>query len=613
MCHRLAVILPTYFVVYALAYLAAYLLRFDLRLPAIHGEVFLVGLPFVLLVKFAVCLVAGEWRRTFRHTTIVDVAWLVGGALVAGAACQGVLQWVLVGLPFPRSVIPLDAILTVLLMALVRMGIRVTANGGWRGLASRDDSRALVYGTDEAAIGIARALQSGSSGFRVVGFVDDCPNTRHSLIAGIPVCRPTHGWRRLARRRRVDYVLVPRSVPGDTVRELVDEFTGTSVRVQAVPTVDELVGAEDRLRVRDVTITDLLRREPARLDFESIRQYVSGYRVLVTGAAGSIGSELCRQLADLEPEQLVLLDHSENGIFDIEQEFARRRIGIEPVVANVADPQALRRVMETHRPQIVFHAAAYKHVPLMELNPHEAIRNNIVGTRLLVDLCDRFAVERLVMISTDKAVEPTSVMGTTKLLSEKYLQAVAADSDTRMIIVRFGNVLDSAGSVVPTFRHQIAAGGPLTVTHPDMQRYFMTIPEAVQLVLQAGAVGDSGDVLVLEMGQPVKILYLAKDMIELSGLKYPDDIDIVMTGMRPGEKLTETLFFETERGAKKVHEQIYRVPSLEPSLPIVQADLDRLVNTLDRPAADLIEQLMTTVARYTHRATENTEELRPAA
>ncbi|MDP7274517.1 MAG: polysaccharide biosynthesis protein, partial [Planctomycetaceae bacterium] len=517
MRNRLAAILPTYAAVYSLCFLAAFLLRFDFRLPEIYQQVALISLPLVLSIKFTVCMVTGEWKRTFRYTTVTDLFSLIAGVVVAAGASYLLLSTLLTGLPLPRSVLVLDAMLTLFAVGLLRVGIRVVSEGAKR---AGDDGRALIMGADPDAVGIARSLQSGSRPFRVVGFVDDCPRARNTLIAGIPVFplaidgEPVADLKSLARRRQADFVLVPSTVEGDTVRELIRLFAGTSVRVQVMPTVGDLLTQRDRLNVRDVTIADLLRREPAQLDREAIDELITDRRVLVTGAAGSIGSELCRQIAALSPESLVLVDHSETGLFLVEQELIDCTIPLHPVVCSVVDERAMTQVMIEHRPHLVFHAAAYKHVPLMEHNPQAAIANNVGGTRLMVDLSNRFGVDGFVLISTDKAVDPSSIMGATKLVSEKYLQAATIDSLTRMMIVRFGNVLDSAGSVVPTFRRQIVAGGPLTVTHPDMERFFMTIPEAVQLVLQAGAIGETGDVLILDMGEPVKIVDLARDMIE---------------------------------------------------------------------------------------------------
>ena len=591
---RLALILPTYGVLYALCFVAAFLLRFDFQLPEIYQPVIVLGLPIVLSIKFCICLATGEWRRTYRYTTVTDLFNLIVGSATAAGVSYLVLQLALGTLPLPRTVLLIDAMLSVLAVGLLRVGIRVINE---RIVRAGHERRALILGVDPDAVAIARSLGSSAEPVRVVGFVGEPRDHGNALIAGIRVFPLAENgvlatdWTRLAHKQRADFVLLPSTVSGDVVRELIRVFAGTSVRVQVMPTANSLLGQQEQLAVRDVTISDLLRRDPAKLDLKSIRKLVNGKRVLVTGAAGSIGSELCRQIAALAPESLVLVDHSETGIFHIENELAGKSAKLHPVVASVVDYDVMRRVMIEHRPELVFHAAAYKHVPLMESNPQQAINNNIGGTRTMVDLADSFHVEAFVLISTDKAVDPSSIMGATKLVSEKYLQAITTTSNTRMMIVRFGNVLDSAGSVVPTFRSQITAGGPVTVTHPEMERFFMTIPEAVQLVLQAGAIGDSGDVLILEMGQPVKIVDLARDMIELSGLKYPDDIDITFTGIRPGEKLTETLFYEQEMGARKIHDQIFRATGSIPSHECVATELGRLEQSLNGSRAEAIDAL----------------------
>ncbi len=334
-----------------------------------------------------------------------------------------------------------------------------------------------------------------------------------------------------------------------------------------------------------------------------------GRCVLVTGAAGSIGSEVCRQILRFRPTKLVMVDQSEYRMFLMTQELesARQAGGSQPnddqpviryVIADVTEEKSLRRVMHEHSPQTVFHAAAYKHVPLMEDNIREAVRNNVFGTRNVIDRAVESGVERFVLISTDKAVRPSSVMGATKLVAERYVHLVAERSHMRCITVRFGNVLNSAGSVVPTFRRQIESGGPVTVTHRDIERYFMTIPEAVQLVLQAGAVGASGDLLVLEMGNPCRIVDLAKDMIALSGLQYPDDIEIVYTGLRPGEKLTEELFYESEECSNKVHEKIFVAKRQRPSAELLENQLEELRSSIDQHEHDCGESLWAIVNRH---------------
>ena len=376
------------------------------------------------------------------------------------------------------------------------------------------------------------------------------------------------------------------------------------------------MGGRFKLAIRDVTISDLLRREPAELDFDAIRGEISGRTILVTGAAGSIGSELCRQIIQLNPAKIILLDQSETGLFYVQQELiqANWESDSEYVIADVVNEGAIRKVLSKHKPQIIFHAAAYKHVPLMEDHPQEAIRNNIMGTRNLADLASEYDVESFVLISTDKAVRPTSVMGSTKLVSEIYLQAKSTISKTRFLTVRFGNVLNSAGSVVPTFRKQIEEGGPVRVTHPDMERFFMTIPEAVQLVLQAETIGSSGDILILDMGEQIKIVDLAKDMITLSGLNYPEDIDIEFTGIRPGEKLYEELLYDSEKNATKVHDKLFCATRQEViTMEMVSKNFKILETCINGEAETVKKTLAQIVAQYVELELSANEKMKSAA
>jgi FlaA1/EpsC-like NDP-sugar epimerase len=619
MKHRLAVVLAAYSGVYAVSYYAAFLLRCDFQLPPEVFDWFRFTLPFVLTLKFVTCLAAGEWRRTFRYATLQDIQWVCAGAAIAAAAIYltnaTLFHWL--GYPIPRSVIVIDFVLSVMALALLRTSARLYSESVRPLLRGMKKNPTLVYGADREAIGILRAIQAGNTEFSVVGLVADGPRKQRALVAGVRVYSQQSSWAKLARKTGARHVLVPGSVPGKTLREITRSCSELDLKVHVIPAVDEIVGGRFRLSVREVTINDLLRREPTELDFDSIRDYLTGRRVLVTGAAGSIGSELCRQILALEPERLTLLDQSEYGMFRVEQEL--RDIGspgqLEFVIADVVHKPAMARVFAEQRPEIVFHAAAYKHVPLMEHNPREAVRNNVGGTKTVVDLAAETGVLKFVLISTDKAVRPTSVMGATKLVAEKYVQTVSAKASTDFVTVRFGNVLNSAGSVVPTFRRQIERGGPVTVTHPDMTRFFMTIPEAVQLVLQAGAIGESGDVMILEMGEPVKIVDLAKDMIALSGLRYKDDVDIVFSGVRPGEKLYEELFYHSEEGTKKVHDKIFCARRDPSRLVGATDDVARLEAAVVDPKADVAAVLRQVVARYVDAETGAWTEksVRPAA
>jgi FlaA1/EpsC-like NDP-sugar epimerase len=560
MKYRLAIVLPIYLVLFSCSYFGAYLLRFDFDLPDKMLTLFWASLPLVIATKFLSCYISGEWRRTFRYVSFLDLIYLVSGsALAMGLIYFSNFFTTFAGGAIPRAVILIDFGLSIIAVGALRMSIRFYKEFFCSLLQKGNQKRTLIYGANLDSLAIMKAMESLSSEFHVIGFVCDQIPRHERLIAGKPIFRTDKGWKTLAAVNDVQHLLIPSTIAGKEVRELYRNCSCTDIKTHIIPSVTELMGGRFRLAIRDVTISDLLRREPAKLDFDAIRGDISGRTILVTGAAGSIGSELCRQIIQLNPSKLILLDQSETGLFYIQQELiqANWESDSEYIIADVVNEDAIRKVMVDHEPQLIFHAAAYKHVPLMEDHPQEAIRNNILGTKNLADLASEYNVESFVLISTDKAVRPTSVMGSTKLISEIYLQAKSTISKTRFVTVRFGNVLNSAGSVVPTFRKQIEQGGPVRVTHPDMERFFMTIPEAVKLVLQAETIGASGDILILDMGEQIKIVDLAKDMITLSGMNYPEDIDIEFTGIRPGEKLYEELLYDSEKNATKVHDKLF--------------------------------------------------------
>jgi FlaA1/EpsC-like NDP-sugar epimerase len=601
MKYRLIATLPVYLALYTVSLTIAFLLRFDLE---IHAEVtrrLTESLPLVLVVKAAIFTATREWRRRHRYTTMNDIASIVMTASLSSTILVVAHLGGLLDTTLPRSVIAIDWILTVLATGMLRTAVRFGLENARNPRSRQQQLRTLVFGSDSKSIAILRALQSAKSEYKVVALIDMTGDSVKSLIGGVPVVSSRRGISSVASRFSASHLLIPSSIPGKTVRGLYQECQEHLLTARVIPDVNEIVAGRVKLTIRDVTISDLLRREPTQLDMASISGYITDKTVLVTGAAGSIGSECCRQIVDLKPKSLILVDQSEFGMFQIEQEFTARGITdvqLFYVIADVNDQIRLGRVFGEHLPDLVFHAAAYKHVPLMEHNAQIAIRNNVLGTKSVVDLADRFGVERFVMISTDKAVRPTSIMGSTKLVGEKYLQAVATKSQTKFITVRFGNVLNSAGSVVPTFRRQILEGGPITVTHPDMTRFFMTIPEAVQLVLQAGAIGETGQVLILDMGEPVKIVDLARDMIGLSGLRYPEDVDIVFTGLRPGEKMYEELFYGSEKTAKKVHEKIFCADP-EPILPSkVKLHIQLLERASHGSLSESREAIQSVIAEY---------------
>jgi len=603
--HRLAVILPAYFCLYAVSFLTSYLLRFEFAPPASQLDNMWSMLPFVVGIQFLFACMWSEFHRSFRHVAFSDiltVAASTGGAFALIFATNSVSNWINI----PRSVICIHAGLSFLLVCSLRALYRVVFEIARPNFQKKGKQRTLIFGIESPSIGILRMLNASRSSdcpYHPVGFVAESAK-HHSLIGGTTVHSLTESdWGEILSRSNASHLLIPGETPGRVVRQILHDCNAFGIQVHVIPTIDDLVDGRFKLSSRDLTVSDLLRREPNQLDMEAIQDYVTGKRVMVTGGAGSIGSELCRQIAALKPERLLVVDQSEFGVFTIEREFAAIgiQLDIEYIVADILDERTLNQVFTIHQPQIIFHAAAYKHVPLMEDNPQSAVFNNVLGTKAVADAASKHNVERFVMISTDKAVRPTSVMGASKLMAEKYIQSLAQVSETKFITVRFGNVLNSMGSVVPTFRKQIEAGGPITVTHPEMNRFFMTIPEAVQLVLQAGAIGTSGDVLILDMGEPVKIVDLAKDMIMLSGLRFPDDIDITFTGLRPGEKLYEELFYASESGAKKVHDKIYSGNGDAVLMPQVLSDIRRLEEAAETGRQETLTAFQEIVAQYTDR------------
>jgi FlaA1/EpsC-like NDP-sugar epimerase len=466
-------------------------------------------------------------------------------------------------LPMPRSVFVLSWMILILLIGASRLSWRIFRDNHLHRVSIKDGKAVLIIGAGDAGATVARELHNSNNGEKriPIGFVDDDRKKIGMQMLGLKVL----GSRREIPKLVEDYnikeiiIAIP-SAPGRVIREIVEVCRKTSASLKILPGIYELINGKVSIsQIRKVQVEDILGREPVVIDLESIAVYLTDKTVLVTGAGGSIGSELCRQIAQFQPGLLILLGHGENSIYHIHKELADTYLDLEvaPVIADVRDKVAMSNIFKKYSPQVVFHAAAHKHVPLMEYNPLEAVKNNILGTYCVASAADRYHSDIFVLISTDKAVNPTSIMGATKRVAEMIIQKIGRQSSTRFVAVRFGNVLGSRGSVVPLFRGQIARGGPLTVTHPDMTRYFMTIPEAVQLVIQAGALARGGEVFVLDMGEPVKILDLARSMIQLSGFEPGEDIEIIFTGIRPGEKLYEELLTDTEGVNSTKHNRIF--------------------------------------------------------
>lgn len=557
------------------AAMGSYVLRlemgpaFFLYLPSAY---WLVGVA--LVVKPLVYYFFSMYRRLWLYASIQELKLIIAAVTSASV----LVSLAMIGLftlgafsAFPRSVLVIDWLLSLMLVGGLRFTVRLLAeNKVMASIPHRTspEKRVLIIGAGDAGAMVVRELQRNPQvGLVPVGFLDDNASKQNQQIYGVPVVGTLSDLARVLDSRRVDEVIIAiPSAPGRVVRLVADVCRLRSKPFRTMPGIYELLGGKVSVsRLREVQIVDLLRRESTQVEDEHVGETLGGRVVLVTGAGGSIGRELCRQISRWGPSELILLGHGENSIFeamlDLRESFPS--VVMKPVICDVRDVQRLQNVFERHQPEIVFHAAAHKHVPMMEINVEEAITNNVLGTRNVVEASLMGDVKKLVMISTDKAIRPVNIMGATKRMAEMIVLNESLRSNRAFSVVRFGNVLGSRGSVVPLFKRQIARGGPVTVTHPDMQRYFMTIPEAVHLVLQAAAIGTGGETFVLNMGEQVRILDLAEDLIRLSGLEPGRDIEIVFSGIRAGEKLSEDLWDEHHTFEPTTHPDIYRLVSQE--------------------------------------------------
>jgi len=550
----------------------SFLLRLEF-LQVIYDYLFNVGvmLLIALLLKPLIYHWFGLYQRFWAYASAREMVTITLAVTTASVVVGGIM-YLLYGLHvftyFARSVPVIDWMLSLILVGGVRFMPRFFAEGVFSRRMTSGSGQVLVVGAGDAGALVVRELQKNPQLNLVpVAYLDDDEEKQGVRIHGVPVVGKLDDLGENIDTRPISEVIIAiPSAPGRVIRKVAEVCRQRQMHFRTMPGIYELLGgAVSVSRLREVDITDLLRREPTDIDDKLVGKALGGKRILITGAGGSIASELCRQVCLWKPAEMVLVGHGENSIFEIilELEESFPDIPMYPIIADIRHKERLAMVFQRFTPQVVFHAAAHKHVPLMEKNIEEAVTNNILGTRNVVDAALANKVERLVMISTDKAVRPTSVMGATKRLAEMTVLDAAHHSGACFSIVRFGNVLGSRGSVVPMFRRQIAAGGPVTVTHPDMERYFMTIPEAVHLVLQAFAMGNGGEVFLLNMGEPVRILDLATDLIRLSGLEPGQDIEIVFTGMRPGEKMSEVLWDEGAAYHPTDHPEITRLDGEE--------------------------------------------------
>jgi len=546
--------------------MGSFALRLDAEQLPFYFPAIAIMMGVALLTKVPVYYVFGLYRRLWIYASTSELRLITVAVSTASVVTSGVMLllisfgWIVPGMP--RSALGIDWLLSLVLIGGSRFALRILSE---QSAINRNGKRnkILIIGAGDAGALVVRELQKTSQiNLLPIGFLDDDPAKQRLEISGVPVIGKISDLADVLDNQNVDEVIIAiPSAPGKILRAVTDVCRRKGIPSRTMPGIHELIGGKVSVnRLREVDITDLLRREPAKIDNRLVGSSLSGKRVLVTGAGGSIGREISRQVARWGPAELVLLGHGENSIFsallELQEDYST--LSIHPVIADVRDVPRLESVFQAYRPEVVFHAAAHKHVPLMEYNVEEAITNNVVGTRNIVQISTKFGVERFVLISTDKAVKPINVYGATKRLSEMIVIDAAQRTGLAFTVVRFGNVLGSRGSVVPLFKSQIARGGPVLVTHPDMERYFMTIPEAVHLVLQASAMGQGGEAFILNMGEQVRILELAEDLIRLSGLEPGRDIEIAFTGIRRGEKLSEDLWEQGIHFQPTTHSEIYR-------------------------------------------------------
>ena len=603
----------------AVSLYGAYLVRFDFSLPDYYLALFWRGLPLALIIKIPVFFFFDLYRGMWRYTGVTDLVNVLKAAAFSSLLFIAAVTFHERMAGYSRSIFVIDACFTVLLIAGYRLMIRVyfeaAADGGvWRTLRSvlpailnrpqANKRRLLIVGAGDCAENIYREIRNNPQlPYIVVGFLDDDSAKVGKKIHGVTVLSHIADIKRVVSRVRAEEIVIAvPSASSDQMRKIVEHCKATGLKFRTVPGMGELIdGRVTVSAIREVAYRDLLNREVVRLDADRIGDYLKDRHVLVTGAGGSIGSELCRQICRFAPRRLVLIERAESPLYEIELELTASFPGIEirPILADVQHREEVERAFACHRPSVVFHAAAYKHVPMLERQPWKAILNNVMGTYRMVEVANTFEIERFVLVSTDKAVRSTSVMGASKRVAEMIVQnqSICRKPSTHFMTVRFGNVVNSVGSVVPLFRRQIEKGGPITVTHPDVTRFFMTIPEACQLILQAGALanGNGGAIYLLEMGIPIRIADMARDLIRLYGYEPDKDIKIEYIGLRPGEKLYEELITEGEGVLPTSHEKIMVLKARDCNLEMVNDAIADLVDLAEAQDAEGIKLLLSRI------------------
>jgi FlaA1/EpsC-like NDP-sugar epimerase len=585
------------------AVLLSFLVEYEGSIPSeIKNNLFIICTLFTVTgipIYYVYQLYNSLWKYASINELIMIVSACVTAALAAYIFCSIIL------FSMPLSAYMLYCFFSIVFAGTIRLNYRLLRR--FRIIMYKNGAnsykRVMIIGAGEAGAMVIKELKNHPEMcLKPVAVIDDDKAKHKSKILGIPVYGGREFIQRVAEQKAIDEIIVAiPSAPKDEIRKILHECKKTKCKLKTLPGVYELIDGKVTIKqIRDVQIEDLLGREPVKVDIDEISQYLSGQVVLVTGGGGSIGSELCRQIARFNPKKLLILDIYENSTYMLHRELLKHypHLNQEVIIASVQDRPRMEAIFDKYRPQIVFHAAAHKHVPLMESNPTEAIKNNVFGTLNTAECADKYGAKRFVLISTDKAVNPTNIMGATKRIAEMIIQSMDANSDTEFVAVRFGNVLGSNGSVIPIFKKQIEEGGPVTVTHPEINRYFMTIPEAVQLVIQAGAMAKGGEIFVLDMGEPVKIVDLARDLIRLSGLEPDVDIKIEFTDLRPGEKLYEELLTAEEGLATTRHEKIFIGKPVYNDIHSLKKELDNLKQIIMGSDEDLVVHMEKIVPTY---------------
>lgn len=590
------IIFFTYVFFFALAYWLAFSFRFDFDFQHENFALCYRSIVWVVLLKTTIFFYHKHFNSYWFYATYKDFQVLAKSSLLSAVAIY-VLAHYFFNINLPRTVTVLDCIFTIFLIGSVRLGWRIIFLSK---MTERSCRKTLIIGANYQGASLAHELYTHPKlDCQIVGFITVHPQKVGRQIGHIPILGHIDAIEKILKNYKIEEVLTfPEVLNGTQIRNIMTTCQRHNIRIRIVPNMETRLG-NDSIPMRDIKIEDLLKRDPISLDDSMIQMMLAGKKVLVTGAGGSIGSEICRQIIKYHPKTLYILGRGENRIFFLEQELSHLGFkgNLIPIIADVSYKNRMEQIFETSTPDVVFHAAAHKHVPLMEANMCEAVNNNILGTKVVADLAHRFQVSTFVLISTDKAVNPTSIMGASKHMAERYVHAMSRISRTKFITTRFGNVLGSTGSVVPVFRKQIALGGPITVTDFRMTRYFMTIPEASQLVLQAASMGKGGEIFVLDMGEPVCILDLAKDLIRLCGL--PENaIEICEVGMRPGEKLYEELYFDSEEAIKTSHPKLRCAKHRYFNLASVEQQIDALIDAAKLPSEQFFSILQEIVPEY---------------